>query len=114
MISLGLILVVSMVYWYGRVHSLRLFTGIGSSTPTLAIFDSATEVAEFFSRYPTNVNESISSFGRVYAQSQYVAQLAKARIPELAASVTTAAVTSDMFQIVHAFGQDKLNYWGIS
>ena len=88
--------------------------GIGSSTPTLAIFDSAIEAVQFFSTYPTNVNESISSFGRAYAQSKYVAQLAKARIPELAASVSTAAVASDMLRIVQAFGQEKLNYWGIS
>ena len=89
-------------------------SGIGSSTPTLALFDSPVEAIEFFSTYPTNVNESISSFGRAYAQSQIVAKLAKTRIPTLAESVSTPAVATDMLRIVQAFGQDKLNYWGIS
>ena len=49
-----------------------------------------------------------------YAQTKILAQLTQDRIPKLAESVSTAAVATDMLTIARAFGQDKVNYWGIS
>jgi hypothetical protein len=78
------------------------------------MFASPAEALDFFSTYPLDVNESISSFGRAYAQSEIISRLAVDRIKTVAESVSTAAVAKDMLRIVQAFGQDKLNYWGIS
>ena len=32
----------------------------------------------------------------------------------MAESIGTAAIATDMLQIARAFGQEKVNYWGIS
>ncbi|EKM51106.1 uncharacterized protein PHACADRAFT_32147 [Phanerochaete carnosa HHB-10118-sp] len=72
------------------------------------------EALEFYAPYPQNVNESVSSFGRAYAQSQILGKLAMDRAQLVAESVSTPAVALDMFSIMKALGQDKLNYYGIS
>lgn len=36
------------------------------------------------------------------------------RVQLVAESVSTPAVATDMLNIVKAFGQDKLNYYGVS
>ncbi|EKM55395.1 uncharacterized protein PHACADRAFT_255998 [Phanerochaete carnosa HHB-10118-sp] len=88
--------------------------GIGQSTPVLSLFKSPPEALEFYSTYPQNVNESISSFGRFYAQANILGKLAVDRYPTIAESVSTAAVATDMLNIAKALGQDKVNYWGVS
>ena len=60
------------------------------------------------------MNESISAFGRSLSQSQILAKLAVDRVQLVAESVGTPAVATDMLNIVKAFGQDKLNYYGVS
>ncbi|EKM51090.1 uncharacterized protein PHACADRAFT_263055 [Phanerochaete carnosa HHB-10118-sp] len=88
--------------------------GVGETTPALSIFNSPAEAEQFYKTYPFNVNESVSSFGRFYAQAQILGDLALNRAQLVAESVGTAAVATDMLNIARALGQEKLNYWGIS
>ncbi|EKM51091.1 uncharacterized protein PHACADRAFT_212991 [Phanerochaete carnosa HHB-10118-sp] len=88
--------------------------GVGHTTPLVPIFQSPPEALEFLGAYPTNANESISSFGRQYAQGQILGQLAVARAKKLAESVSTPTVATDMLSITRAFGEDKLAYYGVS
>lgn len=78
------------------------------------MFGSPVEAYELYSTYPGNLNESVSSFGRMYAQAQILGDLAKSRAQNVAESVSTAAVASDMLSITRAFGFEEVNYWGIS
>lgn len=93
---------------------LTCITGVGNTTPPLSIFKSPIEAFEFFSTYPQDLNESVSSFGRMYAQAQILGSLAKDRAQNLAESVSTPAVASDMLSIARAFGYEEVNYWGFS
>ena len=88
--------------------------GVGETTPSLAIFKDAAEAAQVFSTWSVNANESVSAIGRNFALAETINNLANARVKEIAASVGTPAVARDMLSIVKAFGQDKLQYWGIS
>jgi hypothetical protein len=80
----------------------------------LALFHDPAEALDFYSTYPTNLNESTNSFARAFAQGQVLGKLAEDRIQKVAESVGTPAVATDMLNIVRAFGRDKVNYWGIS
>ena len=84
------------------------------TTPALAVFKDAAEAAQLFSTYSVNANESISAVGRNFALADILNNLANARAKGIAESVGTPAVARDMLSIVKAFGQDKLQYWGIS
>ncbi|EKM52549.1 uncharacterized protein PHACADRAFT_126443 [Phanerochaete carnosa HHB-10118-sp] len=88
--------------------------GAGETTPTLSVFNSPAEALEFYAPYPQNVNESVSSFGRSLAEAQILGKLAVDRVQQIAESVSTAAVATDMLNIARAFGFDKVNYWGVS
>lgn len=88
--------------------------GVGATTPPLSVFKSPVEAFEFYSTYPLNVNESISSFGRMFAQSQILGNLTVDRAEKIAESVSTPAVATDMLTITRAFGHEQVNYWGIS
>ena len=78
------------------------------------MFNSPSEALEFYSTYPQNANESVSSLGRTLAQARILGNLAANRIEQISESVSTAAVATDMLTIARAFGFDKVNYWGIS
>lgn len=78
------------------------------------MFNSPPEAFEFYSTYPENANESISSFGKMFAQAQIFGRLARDRAQKIAESVSTPAVATDMLSIVRAFGHEQVNYWGIS
>ncbi|KIP10531.1 hypothetical protein PHLGIDRAFT_101206 [Phlebiopsis gigantea 11061_1 CR5-6] len=88
--------------------------GVGNTTPAVSFFASPAEALLYRETFPNNANESASSFGRSLAQSQVLAKLASDRIQLVAESVGTPAVAADMLNIVRAFGQEKLNYYGIS
>ena len=93
---------------------LSLYLGVGQTTPPLAIFDSSIEAGIFYSTYPSNFNESVSSLGRGYALNQIRGNIAVDRAEKVAASMSTPAVARDMLNMVEAFGRDKLSYWGFS
>lgn len=88
--------------------------GVGQTTPNLTIFKDAAEAAQVLSPYAVNANESVSSIGRNFALFGIMNNLASDRVKNLAESVGTPAVARDMLSIVEAFGQDKLQYWGVS
>ncbi|KIP10507.1 hypothetical protein PHLGIDRAFT_115450 [Phlebiopsis gigantea 11061_1 CR5-6] len=88
--------------------------GVGETTPPLNFFASPEEALFFHEAYPSDANESVSSFGRALTQSQILAKLAVDRVELVAESVGTPAVATDMLNIAKAFGQDKLNYYGLS
>lgn len=91
-----------------------VFAGVGETTPPLSIFKSPVEAFEFYSTYPLDLNESVSSFGRMFAQAQIFGSLAADRAQKFAESVSTPAVATDMLTITRAFGHEKVNYWGAS
>jgi hypothetical protein len=78
------------------------------------MFMDAGEAAELFSTYAYNANESDSALGRDFAIIEILNDLASVRVKQIAESVGTPAVARDMLSIVEAFGQEKLQYWGIS
>lgn len=88
--------------------------GVGQTTPDLTMFKDASEAAQVLSSYSVNANESVSSIGRNFALFEIINNLASDRVKTLSESVGTPAVARDMLSIVQAFGQDKLQYWGIS
>ena len=87
---------------------------MGATTPVVSIFRDPAEALEWYATYPLNVNESVSSFGRAFAQADILGRLAVDRAQNVSVAVTTPTVANDMFSIMKAFGSDKLNYWGIS
>ena len=115
MIWLALILEVNY-HRFEPQHSLTswLSIGVGETTPPLSIFESPAEALEFYSDFPLNTNESVSSLGKFYTQSKLLSNLVLDRAKDVAESVSTAAVATDMLSITKAFGFDKLSYWGIS
>lgn len=78
------------------------------------MFKNPPEALELYATYPMNVNESVSSFGRMFAQAQILANLTMDRAQTIAESVSTPAVATDMLSISRAFGYEEVNYWGIS
>lgn len=66
------------------------------------------------SRFPLNLNASISDLGEAYAAASIAASIAADRSRFVAERVSTPLVARDMLSIVRAYGQDKLQYWGFS
>lgn len=89
-------------------------TGVGDSTPRIAFFESPAEALALFATYPVSLNDSASAFGRAYALSEIMGELAMARQQVVLESIGTAAIARDMLEITHAFGFEKVTYWGIS
>ena len=89
-------------------------TGIGSTTPSSAFFESPVEALDLLATYPVSLNESASSLGRAYALGEIMGELAEQRNSVALESVSTPAVAMDMLAISRAFGFEKLNYWGVS
>ncbi|GJE96012.1 alpha/beta hydrolase [Phanerochaete sordida] len=87
---------------------------VGVTTPVLSVFKSPPEALEAFATFPLNTDDAPSSLGRQYAVTQIVNDVVRDRAPLIAESIGTAAIATDMLQIARAFGQEKVNYWGIS
>ena len=87
---------------------------MGQTTPPIAVFENSLEAGVFYSTYPTNMNESVSSLGKSYAMNQILGNLTVDRDGKVAASISTPAVARDMLNMVKAFGREKLSYWGFS
>ena len=87
---------------------------MGYTTPFLSVFADAVEAGDFYVTLPMNANESISSVGNLYAKYDILGKLAVLRAPDVAETLSTPTVAQDMMSIVRAFGQDKLQYWGVS
>lgn len=88
--------------------------GVGATTPPLSIFTDPPDALEWYATWPLNVNESVSSFGRAFAQADILGALAADRAPAEAQAVSTPTVATDMLSIARAFGFEQVNYWGIS
>ena len=88
--------------------------GVGNTTPPLSIFKDPIEAGKFFSEFPLNMNESISSFGDAYSMALILGDLAADRAKKVAESLSTPTVVRDMMSILNALGQEKLQYWGVS
>lgn len=80
----------------------------------MSILKSPIEASSLFATYPVDLNDSDSSLGRAYAQATVLDMLTNDRSALMAQSVSTAAVATDMLRIAQEFGQDMVNYWGIS
>ena len=78
------------------------------------MFKDAAEAAQLLSPYAVNANESVASIGRNFALIEILNNLANDRVETLAQSVNTPAVARDMLAMVEAFGEEKLQYWGVS
>ena len=91
-----------------------VFPGVGETTPPLTVFSDEAQAAEFYAHTPLNANESISSVGRIHAMYDILGRLGENDAKAVAESISTPNVARDMLSIVHAFGQEKLQYWGVS
>ena len=78
------------------------------------MFEDPVEAGDFYVTLPMNANESIASVGSLYAKNDIMGKLAVLRAQDVAETLTTPTVAQDMMSIIGAFGQDKLQYWGVS
>ena len=92
-------------------------TGVSFSTPTVSFFNSDADRSVWdFSASGLDVNSSSPSLQipRLWARSQALGYLAEARDNGIFAHVTTDNVARDMWSMVQAYNQTKLQYYGLS
>ncbi|KAJ7773944.1 TAP-like protein-domain-containing protein [Mycena metata] len=92
--------------------------GVSYSTPTVSWFKSDAERALWIPStqstvYPS-LNESEYAVAQQWARAQIQGQLAQERAGGYLQYITTDNTARDMLRITEAFGQEKLQYWGIS
>ncbi|KAF8152834.1 Alpha/Beta hydrolase protein [Mycena galopus ATCC 62051] len=93
--------------------------GVSYSTPTISFFKTEAE-RRFLIPSPTNViypslNASSNALSQVWAENQLLGQLALAiDTSHLFQHMSTDNIARDMLAITKAFGQEKLQYYGIS
>ncbi|CAA7269870.1 unnamed protein product [Cyclocybe aegerita] len=90
--------------------------GVNHSTPQISFFNSEPERAAFdFSATALNMDaNSFDGLPERWARMQVLGRLAKDRDTGILNHLTTHNVARDMLSIVHAHGEEKLMYWGIS
>lgn len=88
--------------------------GVGDTTPFLSVFADEAQAADFYATVPMDANESISSVGNIHAKYDILGRLGVSRAQVVAETLSTPTVAQDMLSIVKAFGQEKLQYWGVS
>ncbi|KAJ7753230.1 hypothetical protein B0H16DRAFT_1690860 [Mycena metata] len=88
---------------------------VSYSTPTVSWFKSDAERALWIpsSGYPA-LDESVNAIAEQWARAQVQGQLAEERAKGYLQYITTDNTARDMVRIMEAFGQEKLQYWGIS
>jgi hypothetical protein len=94
---------------------------VGSSTPRVSFFETATEKnnwipSDLNNRYPS-LNASAEIIPTRWSAMQLLGQLAQQRDADNTLQhITTDNVARDMLRITEAFGYDggKLQYWGVS
>ncbi|CAK5279768.1 unnamed protein product [Mycena citricolor] len=93
--------------------------GVANSRPAVSFFETAAERAfwtppDLNLRYPS-YNASPAVIPNQWAQYQLIGQQAvKTDTGDWLKHISTDNVARDMLEIVKAFGQDKLMYWGVS
>ncbi|KAJ7030780.1 Alpha/Beta hydrolase protein [Mycena alexandri] len=89
--------------------------GVSYSTPAVSWFKSDAERALWVptSGYPA-LDESANAIAEQWARAQVQGQLAEERGQGYLQHITTDNTARDMVRIMEAFGQEKLQYWGIS
>lgn len=91
-----------------------VIAGLGSTTPTLHMFESPGEVGFIYAKFSLAINSSDTALGAMYAAAKTLGEVAQARMGDLAQHVGTPVVARDMHSIVKAHGQEKIQYWGFS
>ncbi|KAI5122028.1 hypothetical protein M0805_008019 [Coniferiporia weirii] len=88
--------------------------GVGHTSPFVSAFSTSVEAGAFFIGEKGNINVSTSALGDSVAQGRILERLIVDRARRAAEHVSTPTVARDMMSIVHAAGQEKLQYWGFS
>ncbi|KAF9069707.1 TAP-like protein-domain-containing protein [Rhodocollybia butyracea] len=88
--------------------------GVDHSTPAVTFFESDAERQFWLSAKTFDANSSSDALAVQVAQSKVIGQLAKDRDNGILAHVATDNVARDLLQMVEAYGEENLQYWGIS
>jgi len=91
-----------------------MFPGIGRTTPRVSFFKTDAERAAWLPWMLPNLNSTVEAIPNTWARAQIIGQLAEEHDGGAAKHVTTDVVARDMLQITHAYGRDKIQYWGFS
>ncbi|KAF7333749.1 Abhydrolase-4 domain-containing protein [Mycena venus] len=86
--------------------------GIARSVPSASFFATEAERVQF--PVSGSLNASQDAFGRMYATAMLQSKLAAARDDGSLRFINTESTARDMLSIVHAHGQEKLQYAGFS
>lgn len=92
----------------------KIKTGVRSSKPGVAWFESEIEASLWSSSGAQNTAETSEDFARMWARGQIIGQLAEERALEGISHINTENVARDMLRITEAYGYEKLQYWGFS
>ncbi|KAH6905192.1 hypothetical protein BKA70DRAFT_1192430 [Coprinopsis sp. MPI-PUGE-AT-0042] len=91
--------------------------GVGLSTPRASIFKTAAERALFNAAANVDMpvfNSSDGGISRAWGATQLLGMLAGDRDDGSLTHINTPNTARDMLSIVEAYGQERLQYWGLS
>jgi len=88
--------------------------GVGSSTPSVSVFQSTEESISWFAQEPSDVNSTPEALPEEWARYQAFGLAAEAHDNGVLNYVNTGLVARDMLGIVEALGQEKLQFLGYS
>ena len=88
-----------------------LFTGVGRSTPRVALVKSAVERAILYS---SDLHIAEDDFVNRWALAKVIGKLAEDRDDGYLRHINTDQTARDMLRIVEAHGRTKIQYWGFS
>ena len=88
-----------------------LLTGVGQSTPRVALFRTAAERALW---YASDLHIAEDDVANSWALALILGQLAEDRGDSYLRHINTDQTARDMFRIVEAHGRTKIQYWGFS
>ena len=92
----------------------NLWKGVGATTPPINIFNSTVARQIWNMKEPAGVNHDPNAFGLILSYFNLMGQFVSERSLVSAQHATSAIVAHDMFQIMTAFGMDKILYFGQS
>jgi pimeloyl-ACP methyl ester carboxylesterase len=91
-------------------------SGVGFTTPAIRIFNTSEEASSWnlHEKNDPLYLETSGALARGFARWSIFGDLALERTQVAAQHASSAMVSHDMLHITHAFGFEKLKYWGFS
>ena len=100
-----------LIFLFRGYSDSPLFTGIGQSTPRVALFRTAAERALW---YTSDLHIAEDDVANIWAHSSVLGKLAEDHDDGYLRHINTDQTARDMLRIVEAHGRTKIQYWGFS